>query len=217
MLRSADFGRSWSERFVANIRTGSTTCSVALSPVTAVDAAGTVYVVWSAGDPALPTGLKEAETLVVFLSYSLDHGQTWTAPRVISNPAKDSRMPWITAGAPGRVSVAWYENTRGLPGETVPDEWNVRLWESVTADSERPESVTILLNTAPSHLGTICTSGLTCSASDRSLLDFFEITLDNRGQPVAAWMNSQVGTGVGLAVAGPDTWFGGVAKGTPLR
>jgi hypothetical protein len=113
--------------------------------------------------------------------------------------------------------VAWYEGALGTTGETLPDAWNVKLWESVTADQAAPVAKTVTLTTSPNHVGALCTSGGGCTASDRSLLDYFEIALTNEGQPVAVWASSIAGTGVGVAAQGTDIYFGGLASGTPLK
>lgn len=188
-------------------------------PVITVDDAGTAYLVYSADNSPTP-GVTPPEALGIFgiwLQVSTDGGETWSERRLLSDPTKAARMPWAAAGAPGRLAVAWYENVHGVPGEVVPDQWNVMLWESVTADAAEPAAVTVMLTPEPNHVGGLCTAGVTCLALDRSLLDFFEIALDLEGQPVAAWASSKIGTGIGIAVEATMVRFGGVAEGTPLR
>src|SRR4029077_11889039 len=117
----------------------------------------------------------------------------------------------------GRVAVTWYESAHRVPGEMLPDQWNVRLWESVTADQAQPPSVTVTLTPTPTHTGSVCTSGTGCAAADRSLLDYFEMAIDPQGQPIVVWASSTLGTGVGIAVQTTSVVFGGVTGGTPLR
>jgi hypothetical protein len=215
---SADFGATWDMKTVASMPSSSTSCASSIFPVTAVDTAGTIYVVWSASNGLVAPTFKETDPNAVYLSYSTDQGDTWSKPLIVSDPTKDGRLPWIVAGKPGRVAISWYESTHDVPGEYVPDEWNVKLWETVTADSTAPQGLTSTLNTNPNHLGAICTGGIGCTTNgDRSLLDFFEITLNGAGQPVATWMSSTLGTGLGTAVQGPDVHFGGISTGTPFR
>jgi len=121
------------------------------------------------------------------------------------------------SGKPGRVDITWYESAHGLPGEELPDQWNVRLWESVTADGDAPAAVTVTLTPTPNHTGSMCTSGTGCAAADRSLLDYFEMAIAPDGQPVVVWASSTLGTGVGVAVQQTSVVFGGAATGTPLR
>ncbi|MEA3143396.1 MAG: hypothetical protein QOG31_720, partial [Thermoplasmata archaeon] len=167
----------------------------------------------------LPTSVpKPAARLGVFLTASGDLGQTWTRPVLISDPAHAAIMPFVVAGASGRAAVAWYENTAGLPNDALPDLWNVKLWESITANQPQPVGVTVQLNGLPNHVGSVCTSGTGCVAGgDRSLLDFFEVALTPAGHPVVAWASSAGGTAVGVAAQGTDIYFGGVKDGTPLR
>jgi hypothetical protein len=187
-------------------------------PVISVDTNGTAYLVYSADASGLPLAPPEETAIFgIYLQVSKDGGSTWSAPRLISTPGKDARMPWVAAGKPGRTAVAWYESTVGTPGETVPDAWNVKMWESVTADMAAPVSKTVTLTSSPNHLGALCTSGGGCAVSDRSLLDYFEVAIDAKGQPIAVWSSSIGGTGVGVAAQGTDIYFGGIADGTPLR
>ncbi len=221
---SADNGASWTPHDVATLpRTSPAEPNGYNSdfPVIDVDTNGTAYLVYSADAFGLPAGNappEEASLFGIFLQVSKDHGTTWSAPRQISTPMKDARMPWIAAGKPGRIAVAWYENTVGVPGEDVPDAWSVKLWESVTADTDAPVSKTVTLTSSPNHIGSLCSAGLTCAAGgDRSLLDYFEVALTPDGQPIAVWSNSIGGTGVGVALQGTDVYFGGIATGTPLK
>jgi hypothetical protein len=190
-------------------------------PVVAVDDNGTAYLVWSGDASAYAEGVTPPEELAIYgiyLATSVDHGAHWSEPRLVSDPAHGARFPWVVAGLPGRVAITWYESVRRNPGETVPDEWNVKLWESVTADKTAPQSVTVTLTPTPNHVGSLCTSGTGCVAGgDRSLLDYFEMAIAPDGQPIVVWSASVLGTGVGKAVQGTDVIFGGIATGTPLR
>lgn len=219
---SRDEGATWTVRDTATFtRTSPVEPNGYVSdfPVTAVDTNGTVYLVYSADATGLP-GVAPPEggsRYGIWMQVSHDAGANWTKPALLSTPGKDARMPWIAAGKPGRVAVAWYENVVGTPGESVPDEWNVHMWESVTADQATPVGQTLSLTATPNHVGSLCTSGTGCVAGgDRSLLDFFEVAIDTAGQPIAVWSASVGGTGVGVAAQGTDIHFGGLTGGTPL-
>jgi hypothetical protein len=220
LLVSEDDGASWDQHLVAPGPSDffNPAFPTSLFPVAAVDTAGTVYVVWS-WSQASPSVTKVLTRQGVLLTYSVDHGLHWSTPIPLSDGGKDGRMPWITAGRPGRVAVTWYQSVLG-PGaanDVVPDEWDVKLWESVTADSPAPVAQTVTLSSSPNHIGSVCTMGLFCAAGgDRCLLDYFEDTTDVAGQPVATWSSCVLGTGVGVAVQGTDIHFGGVTGGTPL-
>jgi hypothetical protein len=188
-------------------------------PVLSFDGNGTLYLVYSASvnllsdNPATPP--EEGDLYGTWLQTSADRGATWTAPKILSDPTKDARFPWVAAGAPGRIAVVWYENVRGLPGEMLPDEWNVKLYESLGADAGSGKSVVVTLTDKPNHLGSMCTSGAGCLAADRSLLDFFEVAIGTKGQPVVAFATSTVGTGIGIAVKSTEIHFVTV-EGTSL-
>jgi len=218
---SQDEGESWTRHDVWSLARSSPAEHnpyVTDFPVAAVDANGTVYVAWSMDMGVLPeTPPSVAGQYGIFLSHSTTGGSNWSQPLLVSDPTKYARMPWMAAGGAGSVAVVWYENVRGLPGEQLPDEWNVKLWESITADAAKPVGITVTLTEEPNHLGALCTSGTGCLVSDRSLLDFFEVAIDHQGLPVVAWAASKLGTGFGFAVEGTDVYFGGIAEGTPLQ
>lgn len=168
---STDAGVTWTTHAVAS------GASSTLFPAVAVDDAGTVYVAWSA---------KSNEDLgyVVKLAVSKDGGLTFDGPTTLSADGKTSIFPWIEAGAPGRVAVAWYEGTHPLGMGFNPDvaaltTWVVGVAFSDHADEDGGWSVTAA--TPILHTGPICTMGTLCFpvanpvASNRMLLDFFEI------------------------------------------
>ncbi|MEA3201199.1 MAG: hypothetical protein QOE90_2627 [Thermoplasmata archaeon] len=215
---SRDGGRTWTGHDTAKLgRTSPVEPNGYASdfPVLSFDGAGTLYLVYSGDASALPGGAtppEEAGRYGVFLQASKDLGATWSAPKLVSDPTKDARFPWIAAGAPGRLAVVWYENVRGTPGEAVPDEWNVRMWESIDGGAK---SIVATLTASPNHTGSLCTSGTGCLAADRSLLDFFEVAVGLDGQPVVAFAQSTLGTGLGVAVKPTEIHFVTVA-GTSL-
>lgn len=220
---SADQGKTWKGSLVTTMpRTSPVEPNGYASdfPVVAVDGNGTAYLVFSADATGLPAGQappEEAARYGTYLSVSRDHGGNWTAPRLISDPSKDARFPWVAAGAAGRVAIVWYESVVGVPGEMLPDEWNVRLWESLSADGAQPMSATVILTETPNHVGAVCTSGTGCAAADRSLLDFFEVAISPAGQPLIAYSASVAGTGVGVAVQQTTVHFATLAEGPSLR
>jgi hypothetical protein len=220
---STDFGKTWSQSTVTTFPRSSPVEPNGYAsdfPTMAVDSNGTVYIAYSGDASAYAEGVtppEEAAIYGIYLAASHDHGKTWSVPQLISDPQHDARFPWIVAGLPGRVAVTWYESVHRIPGEAVPDQWNVRLWESMTADGSNPKSVTVTLTPTPNHTGSVCTSGTGCAAADRSLLDYFEMAIDPSGQPIVVWASSTLGTGVGVAVQSTSVVFGGIATGTPLR
>ncbi len=190
MARSPDGGRTWQDVTVAPL-----VMDTYDFPIAAVDAAGTVYLVWNT-DESEPNDMNgglvanEAAIPTVHLSVSKDHGATWSKPVVISPAGVPALFPWAAAGSDGRLVVAWYEGTTPTPGDRLPNVWHVAVAMSTTADAEKPTFKEAFVTAAPNHVGAICTEGGFCtlSGNDRSLLDFFEIRLLPDGSPVLAFV-----------------------------
>jgi hypothetical protein len=200
-------------------------------PSIAVDDAGTVYAVWSQDDAGVA---KDAAVPGVHLSVSKDRGQSWSKPLVISPVGHAAVLPWISAGAAGRVVATWYENEHGAPNEVGVDAWDVAAVESVDADGPMPTWVEGHANKAPVHVGSICTDGGNCdglcslslcetrycvnggpcAGRDRSRADFFENAIRPNGQPVVVWMADASAQGV--VETGTELYAGGATSGTPL-
>lgn len=236
IARSTDEGATWttlavtSEERDLRFRNG---YAITKFPVAAVDEAGTVYVVWATDAPvAGPADAKALGLPRSYLAVSHDRGESWSSPIPLSPEGRASIYPWIVAGKPGRVAVAWYENEHGVPNENAPDAWNVVLVESVTADTEAPTFAGGPANAEPIHLGAICTDGgacdrfcpalgecvptrlcytFLCVGRDRSMLDFFEVAVRSDGHPVVVWAADPDPADPAMRV-----FLGGVQSGTPI-
>ena len=208
-----------------------------LAPEIAIDRNNTIYVVW-ATDPRSATDTTDGcgnlpntnggnallQNQVVMIS-TPDEGRTWSAPKVVANPSRiagDSPSdpfnghtvlwPWITAGAPGNVSVVWYEanqltdpdcDSANLGGHE-PTQWTVQVANIFNANSARThypaESVSAVPNFDGNHPGGvihhggICESGTTCAATgqDRRLGDYFTNALDQNGCVMIATADTQI-------------------------
>lgn len=190
VARSEDRGATWTDVKVRDVNG-----RPFIFPITAFDAGGTAYLVWSE-DPTAPQQdavLLEAGRIVsipnVFLAVSHDKGLTWEEPLMLSTPGVPALFPWIATGAAGRVVIAWYEGQQPIPSNRVPNAFDVKVAVSTTGDKEAPEYAIAQVNDGPVHIGSFCTEGLACSLSggDRSMLDFFEVRLTKEGAPVLAW------------------------------
>ncbi|HEV8359823.1 MAG TPA: sialidase family protein [Candidatus Thermoplasmatota archaeon] len=188
VARSADGGATWEDVHATPVPQ-----RPFIFPIAAVDEAGTVYVAYSSGEPG-PTGTGEPvdRNLAipsVFLITSADHGATWSAPRLLSTEGVPAVMPWIAAGAPGRVAVAWYEAAQPWPSGRLPNLWRVVAAMSATADRGDGQFKAALVTPEPIHVGGLCADGGACALSggDRSMLDFFELRLLPDGSPVLAF------------------------------
>jgi hypothetical protein len=221
LARTHDHGVTWEILPIITPRQGAQFGLIgfpfSIFPVVAVDDNGTLYVVYSIDQGMIPGAPKPLARSGVYLQVSHDEGDTWSEPRLLSSPDHAALMPFITAGATGRIAVAWYENTYGLPSENLPDLWHVKLLEGIDEDKDTPQEKVVQLTEAPNHIGSICTSGVGCllTAGDRSLLDFIEVALTASGQPVVTWASTdhpQQGF-----VRDVRIMARGVETGTPLR
>lgn len=197
LARSADHGATWEIIPVVvpaqSLQAGLIGFPFSIFPVVAADAAGTLYLVYAVDQGLLPGAPKPLARFGVYMQVSEDEGATWTQPRLLSSPDHAAIMPFVDAGAPGRVAIVWYENTLGMPHDNLPDVWNVNLLELIRADTDEPEGKLVQLNEAPVHVGSVCTSGTGClvTGGDRSLLDFLEVVIGPNGQPAVAWASTE--------------------------
>ena len=111
-------------------------------------------------------------------------------------------LPDMAVTRPGNVDVVWYGAHRtgepngvcgtfssqskckaGFPNynrSTAPA-WHVFMARSRNALSAHPRWTQVRVNRVPGHYGRICTNGIVCGSSDRSLLDFISVAVDCRG------------------------------------
>ena len=149
----------------------------------------------------------------VYLITSTDHGTTWSRPVVVDHEA-DGRgthvLSDLTVTAAGQVDVVWYGTTatgepngvcgsvaaqgacpngEGLPalGDPAAAAWRVSLAQSVDALAASPTFTQVPVTTEATHLGRICTNGIVCGRSDRSLLDFISVVADCAGNAHVAF------------------------------
>jgi hypothetical protein len=162
-----------------------------LFPSLAQDSAGNLYAVWSEyPGPSNPNGPG-----AIKLSISRDGAQHWSAPITLS-PASlpNDVMPWVVAGSPGRVGVAWYGSTMGEQAhQWGPDAVNAATWNlfysmSVNALSRHPSFGMTLVSDHPVKYGDISTGGLT-GTEDRSLGDFFQVQMGLHGEAIITYVD----------------------------
>jgi hypothetical protein len=164
-----------------------------LFPSLAQDTAGNLYAAWSEYPLSknLPSGPG-----AIKVSVSHDGAQHWSAPVTIS-PAKlgNDVMPWIVAGTPGRIGIAWYGSTtaRSSQGTYGPDPvdtavWNLYYAVSTNALSSHPSFGVTKVSDHPVKYGDISTGGLGGS-QDRSLGDFFQVQMGLEGQAIITYVD----------------------------
>ncbi|HXA29300.1 MAG TPA: hypothetical protein VN193_11210 [Candidatus Angelobacter sp.] len=163
-------------------------------PWIALDTQGNLYALWVAPDGQL------------YYSFSRitdpQNDPTATPPgvpashwspklKVNPGPLGSTVFPEIVAGDPGHVAIAfmgtqdWTGVSDGAPQlPNTPAKWNHYIAISQNALDSNPVFQVGLSSHRVAHLGSICTSGTTCIASqgDRSLLDMNDITMDADGR-----------------------------------
>ena len=117
-------------------------------------------------------------------------GTYWTPQTRISPPSIHSAaFPEVTGGADGHIAVAYMGSTDCAPGQSdgcaTSSHWQTYvdviqdaspLWKGGTT------SVAVgQVSHRVAHLGSICTSGTTCTG-DRSLLDMIDVSYDQNGR-----------------------------------
>jgi hypothetical protein len=141
----------------------------------------------------------------VYLSVSKNHGRTWRSPLRIDNDANGAGthvLAHLAVTTPGNVDVVWYGSTytgepngvcgtllnqsqcaNGFPPYTASNApgWRVYMAQSLNALSTTPTFTQVVVNPNYTHFGRICTNGLVCGGSDRSLLDFISVAVDCSG------------------------------------
>jgi hypothetical protein len=93
-------------------------------PTLAIDKAGNLYAVWEQA-PIDASGNVIGDTILKY-AYSLDQGNTWSAPIQIDTSGSpegvlhNNVFAWINAGDDGRVNIVWY-GTTGLSNPADPN------------------------------------------------------------------------------------------------
>lgn len=176
----------------------------------AVDSAGNYYAL-------MDGTMNDADVMHnpyhVYLLTSKDHGKTWSKPVVVDHES-DGRgthvLSDIVATKAGQVDIVFYGTTRtgepngvcgdfaaqapcannvGFPSYTSKNApaWRVSLVQSFDALSAHPHFTQTPVTTRPTHFGELCTNGLVCNKSDRSMLDYISVGVDCLGRAHVAF------------------------------
>jgi hypothetical protein len=196
-MRKADGTYSFSSTQVSN-EAGTDTRQLFIT--SALDSAGNIYVVWSRRE-------ARSTDVGIYTAVSTDHGRTFRAPvKMNTGGIRNANFPWIIAGDPGRVAVAF--NGTKTKGDSTNNAgpWDVYVTESTDFLSAHPHTQQVKVSEHPSHTNPICLSGLGCtagSAQDRNLGDFFQLDMDpTDGSLLVLWADTanQYGALAGSAV-----------------
>jgi hypothetical protein len=168
-----------------------------LFPSGAVDSAGNIYVVWTTNAGRYNTVQSNGQpstTFDVWMAASHDGGQNFYGPFRVSNGVGTCMQPWVAAGDAGRINISWYQSNSVAPplvnatpaltggSNNMPpgSTWNVMFAQSLNANSREPVFTVTQASDHVIHTGSISNGGLTGS-SDRSLLDFFQVSIGPDG------------------------------------
>ncbi|MFY9587785.1 MAG: sialidase family protein [Actinomycetota bacterium] len=154
-------------------------------PWITVDRDGNVYVTWAGRD-------AEEDPINVFLSYSNDHGETFSEPYRVNNDATGHVHIYTTVsgGDPGVVDMAWYTASTADPA-SADNEWYVDFAQIRSANTASPQISQSRVFPNSIHHGEVCLNGTLCAiGGDRSLLDFFQIQVGPDGMANIAFANN---------------------------
>jgi hypothetical protein len=158
-------------------------------PAVTADAAGNVYLVWTA-----PAGGGSQ----VLYAASADHGATWSQPKSVATGPGTFVYAWGTGAAAGHLAIAYYGTLEAGEPDRVLHEWYPMLAVTGDALSPAPAWRVGAVSTEPAQFGPICLGGNGC-AHGRNLGDFFQIQSDDAGRVHVAWVD---GTGGGDSSTG---------------
>jgi hypothetical protein len=210
LAQSTDGGTTWTTHkvFSADTSGGKAPNYANIFGTLAIDSAGNYYALFAG---TADDNDAAAHPYHVYLVTSKDHGQTWGKPIQVdhdSNGAGTHVLPHLAVTSPGNVDVVWYGTSTtgepngvcgtvvsqspckaGFPPYTAPNApaWRVYLAQSRNALASQPTWEQVAVNPNPTHYGQICTNGIVCGSSDRSLLDFISVAVDCKGMAHVAY------------------------------
>ena len=187
VAHSSDGGTLWQNRYavVAPSKVGSDGTkeqgtSGTMFPWGFIDPAGTIYVVFDSTSAQPGT-----DHYGFYYVYSKDKGASWSAPVRLDNLPQGAGAVVFNTGAavsPGVIDVAWLQKDTGGLG-TTDGQWYPWFAQISDADTAHPDIVgTQKMADVANHNGGVCIQGILCGiapgSDDRSLLDFFELTVN---------------------------------------
>lgn len=171
LATSTDAGVTWTHEVAVTRAVDPGT----IFPVLAVDDAGGLHLAWS------------EETDGAYHVWAASRaGERWGEPRRVSGSEGTHVLPWMVAGAAGRVAIAWYAtDAEGDPNDAAAmkgAQWHVHV--AHTENGER--WVATRATTDSIHEGTVSTRGAGAAASqdapDWSLGDMLTLALAPDGR-----------------------------------
>jgi len=153
-----------------------------------VDRAGTVYVLCD----GRINGHHSAR-----LSYSKNHGRTWSNLVDIAPPGAANVYGAISAASPGVLALAYIRGSNEDP--STPQPWFAEMARVTGADTPSPKVNKVRAVAQPIHLEDICFDGILCGlpgfGNDRNLLDFIWVSVDPSGRSFGVFASDGPATG----------------------
>lgn len=176
-------------------------------PNVAIDAAGNLYASWSNDQN-------------VYVSYSKDNGQTWSAPQQVNSgsQAVTAIYPWMTAGAAGKVDIVYYATpaaanfqtcASGTPGpyDCQNEPWSVGFAQNLNVLGGGNWNQQIVTDVV--HYGGVCQGGISCTSTgndNRDLYDDFGVAASpTTGMATITYSNDQYANLIGTSDQGACT------------
>ena len=199
LVISKDNGLNWEEKTMG---TDVGTPNPRKNSEMAADADSNGFHVWTGADQG------------VYMSRSFDSGGSWeqTSLRISPVDIVSSVFPQIIAGDPGRIAVTylgsedgallntsdidgspWNGNAHYAPGNAT---YHLYVTFSLNALDENPVFQTIRITEDPVQKGSICLNSGDCrdiGGSNRNLLDFNDIVIDQEGRIFIAYTDGCTG------------------------
>jgi hypothetical protein len=160
---------------------------------TGVSNGANLFFVVKVADDGTPNGtlyVNYSDGTNIFLKYSTDKGDTWSAPLQINNGPEvtTNLFPWMETGpVPGSVGIVWYGTASEVNNND--SDWNVFFAQVTNANTGSPIVRQIKAGDHIHHASNISLAGLDPTATDvnRNLIDYFQIAFDPTGAAVIAY------------------------------
>jgi hypothetical protein len=239
VAKSTDGGHTWVDTQIFSVDPSTHRELNMLFPVVAVDSAGTVYAAWSDGYKVQYSFSKD-HGATWSKAYQVNPDNRGATP----DAGHADVFPWIAAGSTGKLDVVWYQGSGGDtsgyrdPGTAANADtgdpgtnWTVafaQLFNANVADAtgNPTPKVTVLDQDVSGviHNGDICQNGLNCDPAgvgippgNRTLLDFFEVSVDKLGRANIAYASdydASSGASTGTATVMYARQNGGLSAAT---
>ena len=238
--KSIDGGITWSSypMFAADTSGGKKPTVSNFWTSFAIDGAGNYYALM---DGTYDDNNVAMNPYHVFLLTSTNHGVSWSTPKIVDHEVDGKGthvLSDIAVSAAGQADIVWYGTTatgepngicgdtaaqgpcpngEGLPIDTAAGAppWKVTMAQTFDALDATPSFTQVPVTAEITHYGEVCTNGLVCGQSDRSLLDYIGIALDCSGNAHVAFAANPTESTGGATTAREADQVGGTTIAPP--